>query len=145
MELDINSKRIKFIDHLYALIYSALHKYDLTDTSIDNGISKSWLSKLNNSKSYIPFVELFYKLLKPYIKANDYRVYSRYMRVLAVDSTFIKTLMNCSGSYKGEPDGMKIHVPAIVFPFTVPWNAYISSANVNDSSLFNNIRVSHIS
>ena len=34
---------------------------------------------------------------------------------------------------------MKIHVPAIVFPFTVPMNAYISSANVNDSSLFDNI------
>jgi hypothetical protein len=139
MHLDLNSKRIKFIDHLYAIIYSALHKYDLTDTSIDNGISKSWLSKLNNSKSYIPFIELFYKLLKPYIKAHDYRVYSRYMRVLAIDSTFIKTLMNGSGSYKGESDGMKIHVPAIVFPFTVPLNAYISSANVNDSSLFDNI------
>ena len=41
MHLDINSKRIKFIDHIYALIYSALHKYDLTDTSIDCGISKS--------------------------------------------------------------------------------------------------------
>ncbi|WP_298409843.1 hypothetical protein [Ferroplasma sp.] len=94
MNLDINSKKIKFIDHLYALIYSALHKYDLTDTSINNGISKSWLSKLNNSKSYIPFIELFYKLLKPYIKAHDYRVYSRYMRMLAMDSTFIKTLMN---------------------------------------------------
>ena len=61
------------------------------------------------------------------------------MRVLAIDSTFIKTLMNGSGSYKGESNGMKIYVPAIVFPFTVPLNAYISSANVNDSSLFDNI------
>ena len=139
MHLDINSKRIKFIDHLYALIYSALHKCDLTDTSIDNGISRSWLSKLNNNKSYIPFIQLFYKLLKPYIKAHDYRVYSRYMRVLAIGSIFIKTLMKGSGSYKGESDGMKIHVPAIVFPFTVPLNAYISSANVNNSSLFDNI------
>ena len=34
---------------------------------------------------------------------------------------------------------MKVHVPAVVFPFTVPLNAYISSANVNDSSLFDNI------
>ena len=139
MNIDINSKRIKFIDHLYALIYSALHKYDLTDTSIDNGISKSWLSKLNNNKSYIPFIELFYKLLKPYIRAHDYKIYSRYMRVLAIDSTFIKTFINGSGSYKGESNGIKIHVPAIVFPFTVPLNAYISSANVNDSSLFDNI------
>ena len=139
MNLDINSKRIKFIDHVYALIYSALHGYDLTDTSIDNGISSSWLSKLNNNRLYIPFIQLFYKLLEPYIKAHDYRVYSRYMRVLAIDSTFIKTLMNGSGSYKGISDGMKIHVPAIVFPFTVPLNAYISSANVNDSSLFDNI------
>ena len=139
MHLDIHSKRIGFIDHVYALIYSALHGCDLTDTSIDNGISRSWLSKLNNNKSYIPFIQLFYKLLDPYIKAHNYRVYGRYMRVLAIDSTFIKTLMNGSGSYKGESDGMKIHVPAIVFPFTVPLNAYISSANVNDSSLFDNI------
>ncbi len=40
MNLDINSKRIRFIDRLYAIIYSAMHRYDLTDTSIDNGISK---------------------------------------------------------------------------------------------------------
>ena len=58
---------------------------------------------------------------------------------LLIDSTFIKTLMNGSGSYKGISDGMKVHVPAVVFPFTVPLNAYISSANVNDSSLFDNI------
>ncbi len=139
MNIDINSNKIKFIDHLYAIIYSALHKYDLTAPSIDNGISKSWLSKLNNNKSYIPFIELFYKLLKLYIKAHDYKVYSRYMRVLAIDSTFIKTFINGSGSYKGESNGIKIHVPAIVFPFTVPLNAYISSANANDSSRFDNI------
>ena len=139
MNIDINSKRIKFIDNLYAIIYIALHRYDLTDTSIDNGISKSWLSKLNNSKSYIPFIELFYKLLKPYIKAHDYRVYSKYMRILAIDSTFIKTFINGSSNYKGESNGMKIHVPAVVFPFTVPLNAYISSANANDSSRFDNI------
>jgi hypothetical protein len=95
--------------------------------------------KLNNNKSYIPFIQLFYKLLNPYIKAHDYRVYSRYMFVLAVDSTFIKTLMNGSGSYKGESNEMKIHASAIVFHFTVPMNAYISSANVNDSLLFGNI------
>ena len=71
MNIDINSKRIKFIDHVYYLIYSALHGCDLTDTSIE--------------------------------------------------------------------DGIKIHIPAIVFPFAVPLNAYISSANVNDSSLFDNI------
>ena len=100
MNLDINSKRIKFIDHVYAIIYSALHGCDLTDTSIDNGISRSWLSKLNKNRTYIPFIQLFYKLLEPYIKAHDYRVYSRYMHVLAIDSTFIKTLMNGSGSYK---------------------------------------------
>ena len=47
--------------------------------------------------------------------------------------------MNGSGSYKGISDGMKIHIPAIVFLFTVPMNAYISSANINDSSLFDNI------
>ncbi|WMT50643.1 MAG: hypothetical protein RE471_06580 [Ferroplasma sp.] len=51
MNLDINSKRIKFIDHVYAIIYSALHGCDLTDTSIDNGISRSWLSKLNRNKT----------------------------------------------------------------------------------------------
>ena len=40
MGLAINSKRIKFIDHVYALIYRALHKYDLTNTSIDNEVNK---------------------------------------------------------------------------------------------------------
>ena len=62
MNLDINSKRIKFIDHVYHLIYSALHDYDLTDTSIDNGISSSWLSKLNNNRTYIPSSILVFDL-----------------------------------------------------------------------------------
>ncbi len=79
IHLNINSKKIKFIDHVYYLIYIALHGYDLTDTSMGNVISKSWLSKLNSNKSYISFIQLFYKLLDPYIKAHDYRVYSRYM------------------------------------------------------------------
>ena len=139
MRLAINSKRIKFIDHMYALIYSALYGYDLTDTSIDNGISRSWPPKLNINKSYIPFIQLFDKLLETYIKTHDFRVYRRCMHILAVDSTFIKTLMNGTGSYKGVVDGMKVHVPAIGFPFTVALNAYISSPNVNDSSLFDNI------
>ncbi len=43
--------------------------------------------------------------------------------VSAIDSTFIKTLINGSGSYKGISNGMKIHIPAIVFPFAVPLNA----------------------
>ncbi len=70
MNLDINSKRIRFIDHVYYLICSALHGYDLTDTSLDNRISRSWLSKLNNNRSYIPFIQIFYKLLDPYIRAH---------------------------------------------------------------------------
>ena len=131
----ILSKKIKGSDKMRKSIY----KVGQFQTDVFAQILTGVYTKLNNNKSYIPFIELFYKLLKPYIKAHDYRVYSRYMRVLAIDSTFIKTLMNGSGNYKGESDGMKIHVPAIVFPFTVPLNAYISSANVNDSSLFDNI------
>ena len=38
MNIDINSKRIKFIDNIYYLIYSALHGSDLTAPSIENGI-----------------------------------------------------------------------------------------------------------
>lgn len=140
MDLDIHSKRIKFIDYVYSLVYAAIHNYDLTDTSMDNNIIKSWLSKLNSNRTYIPFIELFYELLYPYIKAHDYRLYGRYMRILGIDSTFIKTFIKGSGNYKGtEVKGMKIHVPSIVYPFTVPLNASISSANVNDSSLFDNI------
>jgi hypothetical protein len=73
MNLYINSKRIKFTDRVYYLIYSALHGHDLTDTSIDNGMIKSWLSKPNN-KLYISFTKLFYKLFEPYITAHNYRV-----------------------------------------------------------------------
>lgn len=38
LNIYINSGRIKFIDSVYYLIYSALHGSDLTDTSIENGI-----------------------------------------------------------------------------------------------------------
>ena len=47
--------------------------------------------------------------------------------------------MNGLGSYMAGSNGMRVHVPAIVFPFTVPLNACKSSANVNDSSLFDKI------
>ena len=67
MNLDINSKRIKFIDHVYYLIYSALHGCDLTDTSIDNGISRSWLSKLNRNKTVHGMTRVnYWKLISYY-------------------------------------------------------------------------------
>ena len=47
--------------------------------------------------------------------------------------------MNGSGGYKGISNGIKIHV-LIVFPFTVPLNN-IYHLNVNDSSLFDNIKI----
>ena len=59
--------------------------------------------------------------------------------MLAIDSTFIKTLMNGSGSYMGRNDGMMVDVPAVIFLFTVSLNALTSSTYVNDSSLFDNV------
>ena len=137
MNIDINSKRIKFIDHLYALIYSALHKYDLTDTSIDNGISKSWLSKLNNNKSFIPFIEPFYKLLKPYKRAHGYRVYGRYMRVLAIDSTSLNGMIIQIFSYITEYIIVNMIMESIGIMVSFP--ELIRGIRHGNISYFNNI------
>lgn len=48
-----------------------MHGYDLPDTSINNGISNSWFSRINNNKSFTSFIKLFYELLV-YIRARDY-------------------------------------------------------------------------
>ena len=34
--------------------------------------------------------------------AHDYRLYGRYMRILGIDSTFVKTFIKGSGNYKGK-------------------------------------------
>ncbi|WP_337860224.1 hypothetical protein [Ferroplasma sp.] len=62
-----------------------------------NNISKSQLSKLNTNRSYIPFMLLFYKFVELYIKVHDYKKYSRYMRLIGIDSTLLKTSIDGSG------------------------------------------------
>lgn len=140
MELDTYSKKIMFIDHIYAIIYSAIHKCDLTDAAINNNISKSQLSKLNTNRSYIPFMLLFYKFVDFYIKSHDYKKYSRYMRIIGIDSTLLKTSINGSGKYHGtEINGIKLHTSSIVYPYTLPLDVLISSANKHDSSFLNEL------
>jgi hypothetical protein len=83
---------------------------------------------------------VFLKLLYGYIKAHDYKMYSKYMRIIGIDSTFIKTFINGSGKYHGTNiNGIKIHTSSIVYPYIIPIGFKLSSANENDSRFFNDL------
>ncbi|WP_337859875.1 IS4 family transposase [Ferroplasma sp.] len=83
---------------------------------------------------------LFYKFVELYIKAHDYKKYSRYMRLIGIDSTLLKTSIKGSGKYHGtEINGIKIHTSSVLYPYIMPLNISISSANKNDSLFLNEL------
>jgi hypothetical protein len=55
------------------------------------------------------------------------------MRIIGIDSTFIKTFINGSGKcYGTNINGIKIHTSSIVYPYIIPIGFKLSSANEND-------------
>jgi hypothetical protein len=65
-EIDIHSKKIGLLEHSGMFIDFIIKNKDLTDTALNNNVSKSQLSKLNMQRSYQIFVELFYMMVYPY-------------------------------------------------------------------------------
>lgn len=74
--------------------------------------------------------------------AHNFHVYGRFLNILGIDSTFIKTKIKESGKYvikNGNERGLKLHLSAIVYPFTLPMEAFLTPANQNDSPVFDKI------
>ena len=81
---------------------------------------------------------MFYSLLYPYIMAHNYSVYSRFLSIIGIDSTFIRTRIRESGKYRRQKteNGIKMHSASITFPFTLPVESVVTPANMNDSPEF---------
>jgi len=79
------------------LIDSIIKNKDLTDTALH--YNKSQLSKLDLKRLYQIFIELFYMLLYPYIMGHNFRLYNKFLSIISIDSTFIKTRIRGSGIY----------------------------------------------
>ena len=143
--IDSYSRKFNLSAHLSILATGIIKKNDLTDIAYNNGISKSQLSKLNNKRPYSIFEKVFYSILRPFIKAHRYDIYHDYIdrlySVLAIDSTFIETMVKGSGIYqRGERrNGIKIHTAAIASPYPLPLKAIITPANVHDSKVFDDL------
>ena len=135
---DLNSKRIKLLDHTVLLVKSAMRNEDLTDMAMGSGISKSQLSRLDTRRPYKVFVEMFYSLLYPYIMSHNLSVYGRFLNIMGIDSTFIRTRIRESGKYRRQKteNGIKMHSASIIFPFTLPVESVVTPANMNDSPEF---------
>lgn len=141
-KIDEHSKKIDLLTHTNFLILSAINRSDLTDIAINNNVSISELSKLDTNRPYQIFVKLFYSLIYPYLMAHNFYVYGRFLNILGVDSTFIKTKIKESGKYvrrNANERGLKLHLSAIVYPFTLPMEALLTPANQNDSPVFEKI------
>ena len=108
---DLNSKKIKLLDHTVLLVKSAMRNEDLTDMAMGSGISKSQLSKLDTRRPYQVFVEMFYSLLYPYIMSHNLSVYGMFLNIMGIDSTFIRTRIRESGKYRRQKteNGIKMH------------------------------------
>ena len=89
---DLNSKRIKLLDHTVLLVKSAMRNEDLTDMAMGSGISKSQLSKLDTRRPYQVFVEMFYSLMYPYIMSYNLPVFGRFLNIIGIDLTFIRMM-----------------------------------------------------
>jgi len=104
------------------LINSIIKNKDLMDTALHYNVSKSQLSKLDLQMSYQIFVELFYMLLYPYIMGHNFQLCNKFLSIISIDSTFIKTKIRGSGIYSrygNREDGIKMHT-ALFFPLTIP-------------------------
>ena len=136
--VDEYSKRIGLLEHAVLLVQSAIQRQDLTDISLDNNVSKSQISKLDTGRPYQLFVEIFYELVYPYIMAHNYAMYRRFLGIIGIDSTFIRTAIRESGIYKRKKteEGIKVHQAAMVFPMGIPLESAVTPANLNDSPEF---------
>ena len=143
--IDSYSKKFNLSAHLSILAKGILNHNDLTDIAYNNGISKSQLSKLNNKRPYSIFEKVFYSILNTFIKSHRYDVYHDYIdrlySILAIDSTFIETIVKGSGIYQREKrrNGIKVHTAAIASPYPLPLKAIITPANVHDSKVFDDL------
>ena len=143
--IDSYSRKFNLSTHLSILATGIIKKNDLTDMAYNNGISKSQLSKLNNKRPFYIFEKVFYSLLNAFIKAHRYDVYSNYLdklySIMAIDSTFIETMVKGSGIYQREKrrNGIKIHTAAKTGNYALPLKAIITPANVNDSKVFDDL------
>ncbi len=138
---DEYSKKINLEKYLFMLIYGFINKYDLTDIAYKNNISRSELSKLNNYRSFTILEGIFTVFINKFIKAHRYNIYHDYIdrlyNTIAIDSTFIETLIKGSGIYQREKrkQGIKIHLIALT-NMKLPLKSIITPANVHDTKLF---------
>ncbi len=143
--IDSYSKKFNLTAHLSILAKGILNHNDLTDIAYNNGISKSQLSKLNNKRPYSIFEKVFYSILNTFIKSHRYDIYHDYIdklySILAIDSTFIETMVKGSGIYQREKrgNGIKVHTAAIASPYPLPLKAIITPANLHDSKVFDDL------
>lgn len=139
--IDEYSKHMDLLEHTLLLAQCAIDHEDITDVSLDNGVSKSQISKLDNSRSYQAFAGIFYELLNHEMRAHNLSSYGRFLRILGMDSTFIRTSIREAGKYRRTrtDEGIKVHMPAILFPATIPLDPMITSANLNDSPVMDKI------
>ncbi len=122
-------------------VNSIIKNNDLTDTALNYNVSKSQLSKLDMQRQYQIFVELFYMMIYPYIMGHNFKLYHKFLSIISIDSTFIKTKIKESGIYSRKDkreNGIKMHT-ALFFPLTIPLEAIITPANISDSSMFGEI------
>jgi len=99
-EVDLYSKKIDLLEHEMLLVQSAIFHENLKDIAMDNHVSRSQISKLDTGRPYQIFLELFYEFVYPYIMAHNYSLYNRFLGIIGIDSTFIRTRIKESGKYR---------------------------------------------
>jgi hypothetical protein len=70
--------------------------------------------------------------------SHNNTIYSRFLSIVGIDSTFIRTRIKESGKYRRQKteNGIKMQSASITFPFTLPVESVVTPANMNDSPEF---------
>lgn len=153
--VDVYSKKLKLEEHIKLLVGMILHQFGSLGDLAANAdrhtelikISKSQLSKVNNTRNYAAFVYAFYKLLK---HPSNYRRFwrMRYFlekKIIGIDSTTIKVGTPLKVSDEESPltekesKGIKIHLGALLGTLVQPISGIVTPDNVNDGTEFENL------
>lgn len=154
-QVDDYSKKLKLAEHVKLLVAYVLLQFTSLGDLCEHAdkyeglikISKSQMSKINNTRDYTAFAYIFYNLL---CHRSCFRKYWRIRRfvgkkILGIDSTTItvgKPLKVSNGQEpltEKESKGIKIHLAALLGTLVQPISAIVTPSNVHDNVKFDDL------
>lgn len=154
-QVDDYSKKLKLAEHVKLLVAFVLLQFTSLGDLCEHAdkyeglikISKSQMSKINNTRDYTAFAYIFYNLLCHRSCFRKHWQIRRFVgkKILGIDSTTItvgKPLKVSNGQEpltEKESKGIKIHLAALLGTLVQPISAIVTPGNVHDDVKFDDL------